>query len=175
VAEIYEHPRLIEESMREYLLGLDPRPWGTSLTGSGDPAVPRIYAGENNLLKDGQNIVAFVEGDLGDEDPPMSGNRWADLIVRLKTPARISAAGTEVEGLEEHQLMAAALQKAILGDGTDAGNITCETLAARLSAAVDDFTCFGITNRMPFRAQDDSGWVSGWTLRLYSCPSAIPG
>lgn len=164
MADIFEHPQLIESAFVNYLLNLDPPPWLPTLTsGGGDAAFQRIFPGENNLAKDGQNIVAYVDGDMGSEDPPCSGNRWCDVIVRLKTPATVST-GDEADALAEHQAMATALQKTLL----------VANLADLLTAAIDNFTCFGITDRQPFRAQDDSGWVSGWKIRLYSCPSAFP-
>lgn len=165
MADISEHAELVETAFVEYLLSLDPPPWQPSLTSSGgDAAFQRIFPGENNLNKDGQNIVAFVDGDMGDEDPPCSGNRWCDVVVRLKTPATVPAGATDADVLAGHKAMVASLQKAIL----------VADLADKLTEAIANFTCFGITDRQPFRAQDDSGWVSGWKVRLYSCPAEFP-
>lgn len=143
-----EHAQLIEESFAAYLSGLTT--WPNSMTS--------ISAGESNVEKDGQNIVCWVDGEMDDEDPPTSGNRWCDIVVRLKTPV-VNDGGVT---LTNHQNAASALQAAILD--TD----------LPMLVSTDSFTCFGLTDRKPFREQDENAWVSGWKIHLYSCPSAIP-
>ena len=70
-----EHPELIEAAFVAYLSGLSG--WSSGL---------QIFPGQNNLDKTGARIVAFVDGDLGSEDPPLSGNRVGDAIIELRTP-----------------------------------------------------------------------------------------
>jgi hypothetical protein len=161
-----EHAELIETSLVNYL---------TPLT-SGNPAASvwsaslqsgssfRIFAGENNEDKDGSCILVFVQDDLGPEDPPCSGNRWADVTIELRTSFNIPTE-TEASPLVNHKLDAAALETAILAD----------TLPDLLTASIDGFRCFGIDgDRKPYRNQDENYWASGYKLRIYSCPSTIP-
>lgn len=162
-----EHAELIETSVVNYLLGLtsgDPAisVWSASLKTT-DGKSHRIFAGENNLDKDGQRIVAFVEGDLGPEDPPCSGNRWADVVVELRTPFSTPTQGADTV-LPSHKANAAALEAAIL----------TSSLPELLTDSVVGFRCFGLDgNRQPMRHQDSNYWSSGYKFRLYSCPSAI--
>lgn len=154
-----EHPELLETAGVNYLAGLGMDYWDELLTNAGGTL--RIYPGENSLDMDGQTIVVFLDGDLGDEEPPCSGNRWADVIFRLKTP---SIKKKDDVQLKAHKANADALQRAILD----------VNLPSLLTASVAGFRCFGLAERMPFREQDATGWVSGYRVRLYSCPSAIP-
>lgn len=153
-----EHVKLIESAFVNYLNGIAPSPWTVGLL---------IYPGENNLDKDGARIVAYVEGDLGEEDPPTSGNRWADVIVELRTPfSKLTPAQVQanaVDPLTTHEANAAALQTAMLS----------VTLPDQLTAAQSGFTCLGLSERQPSRKQDGNYWSSGWKIRIYSCPSTI--
>src|ERR1035438_6311488 len=127
-----EHAELIENAWSAYLLNLNPLPWLPSLSGTDE--VLRIYPGENNLTKDGQTVVCFVEGDLGPEDPPLSGNRTGEVTIRLRTPNIKKIKPTDADALASHKLMADALQTAVLD----------LTLPDDLTAAIPNFTCFGI-------------------------------
>lgn len=166
-----EHVELIEGAFVDYLFfaknGAGASVWPPGFD------VARIFPGQNNLDKDGQRIVAYVDGDLGEEDPPNSGNRWADVIVQLRTPFSKLTAEQKAKGSQEpldlHKAVASALQVAIAGDGTATGIDD-----VKLTSAIDGFTCFGFSNRSPFREQEDNAWVSGWKLRMISCPSAFP-
>lgn len=159
-----EHSELVEGAFVNYL----------TLIVSGNPPATvwpdglNIYPGENNVDKDGQRIVCFIEGgEMGEEDPPMSGNRWCDCTLQLRTPfSKLTKAQKEAgedEVLDSHKAAANALQTAALS----------ETLELQLTAAIDDFRCFGVTSRTPIRDQQDNAWVSGWKIKLLSCPSAI--
>ena len=151
-----EHPELIESAFVNYLTGKGG--WSANLL---------LLAGENNADKSDARIVAFVEGDLGNEDPPISGNRWADVEVELRTPfskltaAQVAAGATDP--LTQHKANAANLQTAMLS----------ATLPEDLTASQAGFTCFGIAERTPIRKQDGNYWSSGWKIKVYSCPSTI--
>lgn len=153
-----EHPELIETAFAEYLKNLDPVPWSGAL-GNGDSL--RIFPGENNQDKDGPYIRCVTE--MAEEDPPCSGNRWAEVTVELVTPVVEKTAETDPDPLESHKANASALQTAILA--TD--------LPDQLTAAVDGFNCFGLSERTPIREQDEFAWRSGYHVRIYSCPSAL--
>lgn len=154
-----EHAELIENAWVEYLKNIDPPPWLPMITNNGEP---HIFPGENNLAKDGQNIVAYVE-DLGPEEPPLSGNRTSTVVIRLKTPVIKKVNPTDTDYLAAHKAAAASLQDAILDTN----------LPDLLTAAIADFCCFGIVDRTPFRDQDANAWTSGWRVMLHSCPSAV--
>jgi hypothetical protein len=157
-----EHPQLLESAAVAYLVGLatnNPTYWDDLLEDAAGNL--RINAGESSSEKDGQNIVAYISGDMGEEDPPCSGNRWADLIIALHTP---SVKRTSDAQLASHQANADALQSALLAP----------TLPDLLTAAQAGLTVFGIKDRMPFREQDGLGWTSGWKIGLYSCPATFP-
>jgi hypothetical protein len=126
-----------------------------------------IYPGENNLDKTGSRIVAYVGNDLGNEEPPLSGNRTTAVTVELRTPytkltAAEAAAGTS-QSLTEHKANAGALETALFS----------ATLPEDLTAATTGFTCFGIADRQPERAQDGNFWQSAYKITIYSCASAF--
>jgi len=151
------HTELLENAFVNYLT-----------TFSGWQAGLLIFPGENNIGKSGRRIVAYIPGGvMGDEDPPNSGNRWAEIEVELRTPFfRLTpsqiAAGTP-DPLVTHQADAANLLSAI----------TSSTLPDQLTAAQSGFTCFGLAERTPMEEQGDNFWISAWKIRLLSCPSTI--
>lgn len=153
-----EHPELVETAAVNYLLGLGIPYWDELLL-NGETL--RIFPGESSLEMDGQSIVCYIDGDMQEEEPPTSSNRWCDLVIRLKTPSVRKAGDTQ---LKSHKANADALQRAILDI----------TLPAQLTQApLNDFTgltVFGLKDRQPFREQDATGWISGWKISLYSCP-----
>ena len=150
-----EHAELIENAFVNYLKTI-----------GSFSADLLIFPGENNLDKNDARIVAYIEGgDLGQEDPPLSGNHMTNVDVQLRTPfARLTAAekakGVQ-EPLDQHKANAAALSTAILS----------ASLPDLLTTA--GFTCMGIFSRTPKREQQDNAWVSSWTIGIYSCPSAL--
>lgn len=150
-----EHCELIEGASVNYLAELMPDNF-------------LVYPGENNLDKSGQRIVCYVEGnELGEEDPPNSGNRWGDVVWQLRTPfskltGKEKAAG-EAEVLDSHKAAANDLQAAVLALDDE-----------KFTAAIPGFTCWGIVNRTQIRDQEENGWVSGWRIRFLSCPAAFP-
>ncbi len=156
-----EHAELIENAWVAYLLAIDPLPWLPSLSDDGGSF--RIYAGENNLARDGQNIICYVDGDLGSEEPPLSGNRTGDVVIRLRTPVVKQVKDTDYDWLASHKAMADALQTSVLSI----------ILPDDLTGAIGGFCCFGIIDRAPFREQDANSWTSGWRVKLHSCPSTI--
>jgi len=151
------HIELLENAFVNYLKSLNV--WTAGLL---------ILAGENNLDKDAARIVAYVDGgELEDEEPPLSGNRPANVVVELRTPfskltAKEIAAGS-TQPLLKHQANAAALQAAILSD----------TLDDQLTAAIAGFTVMGIYNRSELYGQSENYWMGGWRVRLLSCPKAF--
>lgn len=146
-----EHAELIENSFVNYLT-----PLGGWLAGL------QILAGENNVDKTGARIVAYVHGDLGDEDPPTSGNRWADVMIELRTPFQKATAALNPQ--QQHSANANILASAILA----------ATLPDLLTAAIAGFTCLGITDRVPGREQEKNYWASSWKVKMLSCPASFP-
>lgn len=136
---VMEHAKLIESACTEYLSGL----------GIFDDAM-LFLSGQDDAEKTGQRIVSYVT-DLS-EEPPFSGNRFSEVTVELRTP--IATDGTDM--LELHESEAAALEEAIMDDG----------LEASLSSA--DLLVYSVIERNAFRNTDESGYSSGWRLRLYS-------
>lgn len=151
------HIELIENAFKNYLSSLDV--WSDGLL---------IFAGENNLDKDAARIVAYVEGgELEDEEPPLSGNRPAVVVVELRTPfskltAKEIAAGA-IQPLAKHQANAGALQTAILST----------TLDDQLTSAIAGFTVMGIYNRSEIYGQEENYWMGGWRIRLLSCSKSF--
>lgn len=152
-----EHSQLIEQAFAAYLLAIAPPPWNALLSNG---AGLRIYPGESNLSKDGQLIVCYIPDSDGEEEPPNSGNRWHECMVELHTPIK----NDDGSQFAAHQANATALQAAILST----------TLPDQLSAAIGGFTVFGINGRTTIKNEEPEYWKSGWKVRLYSCPSAIP-
>jgi len=148
-----EHATLIEAAFTNYL-------------SASIPNTCQVFAGENNLDKSGQRIVSYVE-ELGEEVPPLSGNRETLVVVDLRTPfnkltdAEVAAGNTQP--LVSHQSIADDLQALILST----------TLPDQLTAAILGFTCFGLVDRQPFREQNEKYWLSGWKVKIYSCPQAF--
>ncbi len=153
-----EHAELIENAFVNYLTGLN-----TIIAGN-----PQILPGENNLDKTGARVVCYVpEEGVGEEDPPLSGNRICEVVVELRTPfskltAKELATGV-TQPLVSHKANADALQVAMLAVG----------LPDSLTAAIAGFSCWGIINRQQMRDQKENYWGSGWQIKLLSCPAAF--
>ena len=145
-----EHPQSIEAAVVAYLSAITPSPWSEDLTN--DNGDLRIFAGANNLDKDGTRIVVYCDGDLT-EAPPFSGNRWADIVVELKTPV-VDDGGAS---LAYYETNAAALKDAIMADD----------LVDQLNTAGGIYF-YQIIERNPYREQDENSWTSGFRLRAYS-------
>lgn len=157
---IKEHPQLIEDAFVAYLTNQNPVPWGDDLVAdNGEDEGLRIFSAEDFQDKDGNRIVVTA-ASVGDEDPPCSGNRWAEVTVELRS--MVLADGSV--SLASHQANANALQALMLST----------TLPDQLTAATGNFRCFGVIQRNPYREEGDHYWASGWRIRLLSCPSAMP-
>ena len=160
-----EHPELIENSFVEYLKSIATSPWNDDLMDGGEL---RIFPGESDTSLNGAFIRCYVPNGMGEEDPPLSGNRWAEVRVELLTPVSqpIDASGQGTYDsvvLENHKANAAALSSAILDN----------ELPDLLTAAISGFCCFGISERQPIREQTESHWKSGYEVKLLTCPSHI--
>jgi hypothetical protein len=154
-----EHAELIESAFVNYLSGIRPSPWSDGLL---------IFPGENNLDKSGARIVAYVPEDgVGEEDPPLSGNRICDVVIELRTPfSKLTAkdiAAKATQPLVVHQLNADALQAALLST----------TLPDDISAAIPGLSVWGIIDRKQMREQKANYWGSGWTIKMLSCPASF--
>ena len=148
-----EHAEKLETSLAAYLAGLDPSPWAEDLTNA-DSSL-RIFAGESEQEKDGTCILCIV-GDMT-EEPPRSGNRWADVTVELRTPVQDDGGAS----LVNHKANAIALQTAMMATDLP-DHLTSEDLG---------ITVFGIAERNTARDQNETYWMSGFTVRAYSAPS----
>jgi hypothetical protein len=150
------HPTLLENAFTLYFESLV---WSSQLD---------FFAGENNLDKNGPRIVSYIEGgELGEEDPPTSGNRWFEIVCELRTPffklTAAQIAANVPQPLVQHQANEDMLQSAI----------TNINICALLETAQSGLSIFGITQRTPMREQQDNGWMSGWKVRGLSAPSTI--
>jgi len=128
-----------------------------------DPAT-QIHAGETDQDIDRQ-IIACVCDDAESEYPLGTGNFWFPININLITPVGLlteSEVGA-VTPLELHRSLAGLLADAIMRDD----------LVAQLTAAAADFTCLGLLDRRPQRAQDNSLYLSGFTFRLYAASMAM--
>lgn len=159
-----EHTQLLEQAFTNYLEDLT----------TGNPAVSVwpaglvVYPGENNLDKNGQRIVCYIEGgQLGDEEPINSGNRNFDIICELRTPWRKLSdkdiASNVTDPFITHQAAASALQDGIVA-----------SLPDLLMTAQAGLTIIGLKNRTQIRLQEDQAWVSGWKITGLSCPCTFP-
>ena len=167
-----DHASKLETSLVNYLLGIvsanPPAPaWPATLATS--RGVLRIFAGENNVDKDGQRIVCAAE-EFGQEDPPCSGNRWAFLNVELRTPFSIPSSGVD-KAQPAHDAAATILESAILAMIPDYHLST----TPNGNNAVAGLTVFGTRgDRQPTRSQEENYWSSGYRFEILSCPSVIP-
>jgi hypothetical protein len=148
-----EHAQLIQSAFVSYLSAINPSPWAEDLTG--DSGL-RIFAGESNDTKSGTRIVCSVSGDMT-EEPPCSGNRWADVQVELRTPVQDD--GGVSFGF--HQANAAALQTALM-DVNLPDSLTSQSIG---------ITVFGVTDRNPSQDESENYWASTMSIRVYSAPS----
>lgn len=130
-----------------------------------DPAM--ILPGESEQAITSQTILCICD-DASDEDPPHTGNFWYPVRVELRTP---SARPTEEElatlnfltNLEKHQALAAILE----------AGLALENLPELLTDQLETFHCFAVLDRTPLRAQTESFWMSGRSLRLYACSASM--
>src|ERR1700761_9500915 len=128
-----EHPQLLEQAFAGYLTN------AKSNNVSVWPGPMNIFAGENNVDKDGQRIVCYVpEGDVGGEEPPLSGNRKIVVTVELRSPFQTLTPADKKNNvpdpLPSHQNLADILQAQMLSAG----------LADGLEAAQSGLTVFGL-------------------------------
>ncbi len=119
-----------------------------------------ILPGESDDDKDGQCVLCVAD-DSDQEDPPNSGNKWNTVRIELRTPIQKKTA--TVDELAAHKAAAAVLETICLADD----------LHSQLSAAVSDFTVFGVMERLPLREQTPNFWSSGYTMRVYSCSADL--
>lgn len=127
-----------------------------------DDEEKRIFAGESEEVKDGQCILCIMD-DMQEEFPERSGNRYSLCRVELRTSVEARPENAATTALEDHIAAAEILESALLDND----------LAALLTAAIADFTAFGILDRQPIQEQNENYWMNGYTFRLYSCPKAF--
>jgi hypothetical protein len=163
-----EHAEKLESSMVSFLSTLDPAayPWPVSLE---TDAGWRIAPGESDLVKDGQCILCMIEGDIGPEEPPCSGNRFVIMRIELRTPVQLptddQVALKLPTPLQNHSTAAEVLANAI----------SRADLPDQLTSTSLGLTVFGLDgNREQLREQTKAYWMSGWRIRIYSCPAAFP-
>ena len=147
-----DHGDLLEAAAVSYLSTLT---WGSDLTGG---AGLRIYAGANNLEKDGARIVCYVDGPMP-ERIPFTRNRDAELVIELRTPVAEDADATTTQ-LANHTANRNTLQAAL-------EDATIYTGAALTTAGVH---VYQVTDVSCENSQDESGWVNTWRLKTFSVP-----
>lgn len=139
-----EHSARLEESIKSYLSGL------TTFT---DGLTFRV--GESDEDKTADTVTCYVDGDMGDEMPEFSNNRYCEFVVELKTP--VIQDDPDTNWLSRHQTNTAAIENAILDDGFE---------AAISNSTIYVYRCM---NRRPIDEQTPDYWMSGYRFRIYSC------
>lgn len=143
----------IESALVSYLSG---RSFPDSL--KNDAGDYRIFAGESDDVKDGQTLIAWVDGDLT-EEPQYSGNYWADCEVELRTPIIAAATGdSETDSLPLHKAAAEVMRLAIMDSAFP------ELLGN------NSFVVYAVLDRNPTRNQAPNYHASGYRFRLYCHP-----
>lgn len=136
------------------IAAMDPQP---------DP-LPTVYTAKDNSDKTLPAIICEADGS-GEEDPPSTGNFWVTAGLSL----RHTAVDDGVDGGEmkaNDQAILTALSNAIFID----------SLAADLSAAVDDFTVFPNSENLeaPHRDQIADGvWEDTIQFKALCCASDL--
>ncbi len=142
-----EHPEKLETAIVAYLKTITwPDAFDEDL----------ILPGESDDTKEGQCVIVNC-GDAEEETPLMSGNKWHTVTIELRTPSAESAQ------LDDHSAAAEVLESAILVDD----------LPDQFMATAADLTVFGVRNIIPLREQTENYWMSGFSLRVYSCPTSF--
>ncbi len=129
-----------------------------------DPAT-QIQPGESDADITAQ-VIRCIAGDASQEYPQGSGNFRFPVVVELLTPIAAQTAAEAASDdvaqstsqIDKHKAIAAILETAIM----------VNNLPALLTAAVDDFTCIGILDRLPQRGQAADLYVSGFTFLCYA-------
>ncbi len=119
-----------------------------------------ILPGESDEDKTDQCVLCVAD-DSDQEDPPNTGNKWNTVKIELRTP--IQQKTDSVDALATHKAAAEVLETICLASDLD----------AQLSAAVSDFTVFGIMDRLPLREETPNFWSSGYSIRVYSCAKTL--
>ena len=174
-----ELAELAERSLVSYLAGLvkqDGSPvWPVTMQrGAGQNFSLRIFAGETDETKDGQNIFCAAEKDFP-EHIPSSGIYEVPCRVVLRTPTRKLTDGEKnapqsiLDPLATHSAAADALQTAMMANGLEL-SLTPPYVAGQTNG----FTCWGILDRVPGRDQNDAFWESSLSLRLVCSASSWP-
>jgi hypothetical protein len=114
-----------------------------------------ILSGESDTDKTGQCVICFTE-DADQEEPPNTGNKWNTVTIELRTPVQKKT--NTADQLGSHKASAVVLEQICLADN----------LKDLLSAAVPDFTVFGILDRLQARQQTPNFYSSAYTMRVYS-------
>lgn len=117
-------------------------------------AADQIQAGQTDEDKDAQ-IIICAASDTTEETPPFTGNFMVPVGIELHTPAVDDGNGGTSYDL--HAEVADFLEAAFMDD----------QLPGLLTAAADDFTCMGFTERKFITGQADGVFVSGVSLTLY--------
>lgn len=139
-----EHAARLESAVKDYL---------DSQTAFTDNVL--IRTSESDEDKNDSTIVAMVDGDMGDEEPPFSNNRWCEFVIELRTP--VLQDDPDNDWLADHSANTAALENCILDDAFET--------ALRNS----QIYVYKVMNRRPFSEQNQDYWASGYRLRIYSC------
>lgn len=148
--------------------------WPASMQrGAGDNFALRIFAGETQEDKDGQNIFCAAEKELS-EHIPSSAIYEIGCRVILRTPTKKltssdkAATPPVAEPLTNHSAAAEALRAAMMVNGLEL------LLTSPYVAGAQGFTVFGILDRLPLRDQAHEYWESGFSFKLVACANQFP-
>jgi hypothetical protein len=144
-----EHPERLENAFVSHFAALT---WPSSMLNSA--GVARVFAGEDDEERDGQYIACYINGDMSSEEPQFSNNRWAEFVVSVHSPAHRD--DTE-DALDAHKTVAAALENAMLDDALES------------SLSNSGLLVYRVIDRTPVREQSETGWISGYRFKVYSC------
>lgn len=125
------------------------------------PDGTNFTTGQSATVKVPPLIVCAADLETAEEEPQFTGNYWLDFSVDVKVMAPTDADG----------VLQKPANDLLVAQTFDAFSST--SLAAQLSAAGTDFTCFAMLPRGPnFRIEGDA-WINTLNFRAYCCASTL--
>lgn len=121
----------------------------------------KIHLGQDNEVLECPFAVVYVQTS-GEEDPPNSGNFWAEWQIEIHWNAPQETDG--VDQRQQRDAMVAALFDVFMSD----------TLRDDLNAVgIADFSAIGVRQRAPsFHIVGDQ-WVNILSMQILCCPSVV--
>lgn len=111
-------------------------------------------------------IVICDAPDVGEQDPPYSGNHWVTVEVIVKSMAPVDADGVATKP-DDDALVATVF------DSVQVSDLVAQLNAAAVTAELA-FTCMGVTFDGGSSGQNGDAWVDSIKANLYCCASTLP-